>query len=228
MLETTPDQQGVYFSGQGASPKGDAPFVAIMPLNAGEYPTEKRIWQSQVPFFEVAGSVIQTGAGAEILARRESVEQSPNYFLGVPAADQSASSKTAWTPVTAFPNPYAGLAMPSHQLLHYKRADGVDLSADLYLPAGYDKSKGSLPTLMEAYPAEFKSRAAASQVTGSPFEFVRIGAGSPVFITMTGYAVLANAAIRLLRRRRAKGEASAGQGTRGACVVARSTSGDCG
>jgi len=88
--------------------------------------------------------------------------------------------------------------MPSHQLLHYKRADGVDLSADLYLPAGYDKSKGPLPTLMEAYPTEFKSRAAASQVTGSPYEFVRIGAGSPVFFTMTGYAVLANAAIPII------------------------------
>jgi dipeptidyl aminopeptidase/acylaminoacyl peptidase len=198
VLETTPDQQAIYFSGQGASPKGDAPFVAIMPLNAGENPTEKRIWRSQAPFFEVASAVIQTSAGAEILARRESVEQSPNYFLTVPAADHDGFSTTAWTPVTAFPNPYAGLPMPSHQLLRYKRADGVDLSADLYLPAGYDKSKGSLPTLMEAYPAEFKSRAAASQVTGSPFEFVRIGAGSPVFFTMTGYAVLANAAIPII------------------------------
>ena len=198
ILETTPDQQGIYFSGQGASPKGDAPFVAIMPLNAGENPTEKRIWQSQAPYFEVASAVIQTSAGVQILARRESVEQSPNYFLTTAATDQAASSTTAWTPVTAFPNPYSGLAMPSHQLLHYKRADGVDLSADLYLPAGYDKSKGPLPTLMEAYPAEFKSRAAASQVTGSPFEFVRIGAGSPVFFTMTGYAVLANAAIPII------------------------------
>jgi dipeptidyl aminopeptidase/acylaminoacyl peptidase len=201
ILETTPDHQGIYFSGQGASPKGDAPFVAIMPLNAGEDPAERRIWQSQAPFFEVATSVIESGAGAEILASRESVEQSPNYFLTAPLNDHPATPDSAsgqWTPVTAFPNPYAGLPMPSHQLLHYKRTDGVDLSADLYLPAGYDRSKGPLPTLMEAYPAEFKSRAAASQVTGSPFEFVRIGAGSPVFFTITGYAVLANAAIPII------------------------------
>jgi dipeptidyl aminopeptidase/acylaminoacyl peptidase len=193
VLHTTPDRHGIYFSGQGASPKGDAPFVAIMPLNAGENPTEKRIWQSQAPFFEVANAVIETASGVEVLARRESVEQSPNYFLINPL-----SSAYQWTQITNFPNPYAGLPMPSHQLLHYKRADGVDLSADLYLPAGYDKSKGPLPTLMEAYPAEFKSRAAASQVTGSPFEFVRIGAGSPVFFTMTGYAVLANGAIPII------------------------------
>jgi dipeptidyl aminopeptidase/acylaminoacyl peptidase len=171
-----------------------------MPLNAGDNPTEKRIWQSQAPFFEVANAVIDSAASTEILARRESVEQSPNYFLTAPLPDHPASDSTTsqWIPVTSFANPYAGLQMPSHQLLHYKRADGVDLNADLYLPAGYDKSKGPLPTLMEAYPTEFKSRAAASQVAGSPFEFVRIGAGSPVFFTMTGYAVLANAAIPII------------------------------
>jgi dipeptidyl aminopeptidase/acylaminoacyl peptidase len=194
VLQVTQDKQGVYFSGPGASPKGDEPFVAIMPVGAGENPKETRIWQSQPPFFETPIAVIQSGSSTEIIARRESVEQSPNYFL----ATVAGSSAPQWTAVTRFPNPYAGLPMPTHQLLHYKRADGVDLTADLYLPAGYDKSKGPLPTLMEAYPAEFKSRAAASQVTGSPYEFVRINWGSPVFFTTTGYAVLANAAIPII------------------------------
>jgi dipeptidyl aminopeptidase/acylaminoacyl peptidase len=192
VLQTTPfkDGIGIYFAGMGASPKGDAPFVAVMPVNAGENPTEYRIWQSQAPFYELAAAVLETG---EVLARRESAEESPNYFLMQPT-----SSAGQWTQVTSFPNPYAGIPMPSHQLLHYKRDDGVDLTADLYLPAGYDKSKGPLPTLMEAYPAEFKSRAAASQVTGSPYEFVRIGALAPGFFTLTGYAVLANAAIPII------------------------------
>jgi len=192
VLQTTPfkDGIGIYFAGMGASPKGDAPFVAVMPVNAGENPTEYRIWQSQAPFYELAAAVLETG---EVLARRESAEESPNYFLMPPT-----SSAGQWTQVTSFPNPYAGIPMPSHQLLHYKRDDGVDLTADLYLPAGYDKSKGPLPTLMEAYPAEFKSRAAASQVTGSPYEFVRIGALAPGFFTLTGYAVLANAAIPII------------------------------
>ena len=132
VLQTTPGRQGIYFSGQGASPKGDAPFVAIMPLDAGENPSEKRIWQSQSPFFEVANAVVESSAGPEILARRESVMQSPNYFLTIARDPQtSVSAPTQWTPVTNFSNPYAGLPMPSHQLLHYKRADGVDLSADL-------------------------------------------------------------------------------------------------
>jgi len=195
VLQTTLDKQGVYFSGQGASPNGDQPFIGVMPIAAGENPKEARIWQSQAPFFEVPMAVIASGSAAQILARRESVEQSPNYFM---TAVADGVTSVHWTAVTSFPNPYASLPMPTHELLHYKRDDGVDLTADLYLPAGYDKSKGPLPTLMEAYPAEFKSRAAASQVTGSPYEFVRIGAGSPVFFTATGYAVLANAAIPII------------------------------
>jgi dipeptidyl aminopeptidase/acylaminoacyl peptidase len=201
VLQTTPDKQGVYFSGLGASPTGDMPFVAIMPVSGGENPTEKRIWQSQPPFYEMPTAVIPAGDAVEVLVRRESVTQSPNYFLTgalSPGASAEVPSVTQWTAVTNFPNPYAGLPMPTHQLLHYKRADGVDLTADLYLPLGYDKSKGPLPTLMEAYPTEFKSKAAAGQVTGSPYEFVRIYAGSPIFFTATGYAVLANAAIPII------------------------------
>jgi dipeptidyl aminopeptidase/acylaminoacyl peptidase len=190
VLQTTPDGQGIYFTGQGASPKGDMPFVAVMPV--AENAKETKLWQSQAPFYELPLAVLETGGSVEILARRESIEQSPNYFL------TATTPGAQWTQVTNFPNPYAGLPMPSHQLLHYKRADGVDLTADLYLPAGYDKSKGPLPTLMEAYPAEFKSRAAASQVTGSPYEFTRISALSPMFFTTTGYAVLANAAIPII------------------------------
>lgn len=199
VLQTTRDGREVYFSGQGASPKGETPFIAAMSVEADDAGKETRIWQSQAPYFEVPIAVIESDASPQILARRESVEKSPNYFLSAPIQGKADSTAPIeWTAVTSFPNPYTGLPMPSHQLLHYKRADGVDLTADLYLPAGYDKSKGPLPTLMEAYPAEFKSRAAASQVTGSPYEFVRVGPGSPVFFTTSGYAVLANAAIPII------------------------------
>jgi dipeptidyl aminopeptidase/acylaminoacyl peptidase len=195
VLQMTSDKTGIYFSGTGASPKGDTPFVALMPVSGGA--KETKLWQSQAPFYELPMDVIDSGGSVSVLARRESVEQSPNYFLTVPLTTVP-SAGAQWTQVTSFPNPYAALPMPSHQLLHYKRADGVDLTADLYVPAGYDKSKGPLPTLMEAYPAEFKSRAAASQVTGSPYEFVRVSWASPVFFTMSGYAVLANAAIPII------------------------------
>lgn len=41
----------------------------------------------------------------------------------------------------------------------YKRDDGVDLTATLYLPPGYDKDRdGPLPCIFWAYPREYKSK----------------------------------------------------------------------
>ncbi len=185
VLRLTADGSGIYFIGQGASPKGDQPFVGIISLNGGK---EQKIWESKAPFFEEPLNVL---ADDKLLVRRESETVPPNYFTVTPGSDAMAQ-------VTKFPSPYGNTPLPTHQLLHYKRDDGLDLTATLWLPAGYDKSKGPLPTLMEAYPAEFKTRSAASQVSGSPYRFPRIGWGSPVFFTATGYAVLENAAIPII------------------------------
>ncbi len=66
-------------------------------------------------------------------------------------------------------------------MLRYKRADGVDLTATLYTPPGYDPARdGRLPTLLWAYPREFKSKEAAGQNRRSPHQFSAIGPQSPV------------------------------------------------
>jgi dipeptidyl aminopeptidase/acylaminoacyl peptidase len=194
VLQMTPDNKAIYFSGLGASPKGDTPLSLSCPV--AENSTETRIWQSQPPYLKTPFAVISS-ATIEVIARRESVERSPNYFLAAIASDAPTQVKR-WTQVTSFPDPYAGLPMPTHQLLHYKRADDVDLTADLYLPAGYTKSQGPLPALMEAYPAEFKSRSAASRVTGSPYEFTPHLCWFSHLLHNPGYAVLANAAIPII------------------------------
>lgn len=47
-------------------------------------------------------------------------------------------------------------------MFRYKREDGIDMTATLYLPPGYDREReGPLPCLMWAYPREFKSKDAA-------------------------------------------------------------------
>ena len=120
-----------------------------------ENSTETRIWQSQPPYLKTPFAVISS-ATIEVIARRESVERSPNYFLAAIASDAPTQVKR-WTQVTSFPDPYAGLPMPTHQLLHYKRADGVDLTADLYLPAGYTKSQGPLPRSWRPIPPSSKA-----------------------------------------------------------------------
>ena len=187
VLVTTQDAHGIYFRGQGASPEGDKPFLSVLDTSTGE---SKRLWQSAPPNFEIPEAVLDPRA-SEILIRRESPERNPNYFiekLGSPSAEQ----------VTSFPNPYGDTPLPKKQILRYRRADGVELSANLYVPAGYKPTDGPLPTLMEAYPTEYKTRAAAAEVTGSPYQFVVLNWGSPVPFVTQGFAVLENAAIPII------------------------------
>ncbi len=185
VLKLTADGKGVYFVSPGASPTGDRPFVAVMPLDGGP---EMILFRSSDPYFDEPIALI---SDEKVLIRRESQTQSPNYF----AAPLNGGEPVA---LTTFPARYAGIKMPTKQLLKYKRADGVDLTATLWLPAGYDKSKGPLPTLMEAYPAEFKTRDAASQVAGSPNRYPTFGGSSHVYMVQAGYAILESATIPII------------------------------
>jgi dipeptidyl aminopeptidase/acylaminoacyl peptidase len=189
VLQVTADGKGIYFFSPGATPEGDLPFVGVMPVGGG---AEQVLWRSPQQMYAEPMALL---ADDKVLVRQESQSVSPNYFV---ATLPQRADGPAPRQVTDFPSPYANLKVPTKQLLKYQRADGLELTATLWLPAGYDKSQGPLPTLIEAYPAEFKTRAAAGQVSGSPFRFPRIGWGSPVFFTQTGYAVLENASIPIV------------------------------
>jgi dipeptidyl aminopeptidase/acylaminoacyl peptidase len=93
--------------------------------------------------------------------------------------------------VTEFPQPTPQLRGVHKEQIRCRRRDGVELSATLYLPPGYDaKRDGRLPLLVWAYPHEWKSREAAGQVADSPYRFDRIGWWSPLVWLSQGYAVL--------------------------------------
>jgi dipeptidyl aminopeptidase/acylaminoacyl peptidase len=187
VVETTPDGSAIYLHAEGASPDGDRPFVSRMSLANGQ---TERVWQSAAPFFESPAAVLDAAAPA-ILVRRESPELSPNYYL-------ENLAKNSVDQLTRFPNPYGDRPLPRKQVLKYKRADGVELSANLYLPPGYKAGDGPLPTLIEAYPTEYKTKAAAGQISGSPYEFPFLYWGSPVPFATQGYAVLENATIPIV------------------------------
>jgi dipeptidyl aminopeptidase/acylaminoacyl peptidase len=189
-LQLTRDGKGIYFFSLGATPEGDLPFVGVMPLSGG---SEQIAWRSAKQMYE---EPIWLLANEKILVQQESQTLPPNYFVATPV--QRSGAPEPMRQVTNFPSPYAGMKLPTKQLLKYQRADGLELTATLWLPAGYDKSQGPLPTLMEAYPSEFKTRAAAGQVSGSPFRFPLIRWNSPVFLAQTGYAVLENASIPIV------------------------------
>jgi len=179
ILRTTADAESLYLVGQGASTEGNRPFIDTYNISSGQ---TKRLWRSEAPFYERPVKLIDIENGL-VLTRRESEDDPANYFIRNLHSGELKS-------VTHFENPYKALDGVEKELIKYKRADGVDLTGTLYLPKGYDsKRDGSLPVLMWAYPREFKSKNAASQVDGSPFEFTRLGWWSPIFWVTQGYAV---------------------------------------
>lgn len=187
VMVISPDNSA-FLSGRGSSPEGDHPFLDKLDLQSGK---TTRLWKCENPYFETVVSVIDPKK-VTFLTSRESPEENPNYYL------RTAGSKNM-TKVTNFPHPYPQLSGVKKQILRYKRADGVDLTADLYLPPGYNKEKdGPLPAFLWAYPVEFKSKESAGQVKGSQYTFTRIASGSPLFWIVRGYAVLNNTSIPIV------------------------------
>lgn len=169
----------LFLAGDGASPEGDRPFLDRMDLETGE---TERLWRSEGTWYERPISLLDA-EDLSLLTFRESVQEPPNVFL----RDLAGGSLRQ---LTDFPHPSPQLREVQKEMIRYRREDGVQLTATLYLPPGYSAEQGALPLLMWAYPREFKSADAAGQVKDSPYRFVRIGWGSPLFWLVHGYAVL--------------------------------------
>ena len=69
-----------------------------------------------------------------LLTRKESKDLQPNYWLRHLNSGDLAQ-------ITDFPHPNPQFADVQKELIRYKRDDGVDLTATLYLPPGYSPEK---------------------------------------------------------------------------------------
>jgi dipeptidyl aminopeptidase/acylaminoacyl peptidase len=176
-------QQGnaIFLVGAGASPKGEFPFLDRFDLETRK---SERIFQCQEGHYEAPVALLADD-GSRFLSRHESPTEPPNFFIRTAA---SADKKA----LTNFPDPAPQLHGITKQLVTYKRADGVQLSFTLYLPANYKQGE-RLPTIVWAYPLEFNDAATAGQVSGSPYHFTTISGISQLFLVTQGYAILDNA-----------------------------------
>ncbi len=175
----------------GSSPKGDLPFLAKFDLNTKQ---NEIIWRCSDGSYEYVTDVLDAN-DLVLLTRKESQKDVPNYFI------KNLKSKVADISITSFKNPYPQLDGVTKQKVFYKRADGVDLTGDLYLPKNYNKDKdGPLPVLIWAYPREFNSAADAAQVRGSQYRFTTISWASPIFYVTQGYAILDNAEMPIVAK----------------------------
>lgn len=180
------DNGTIYLTGIGASPEGNRPFIAQRHLASDE---THRLWRSEAPFYEFPFTLLASG---KLLTQREAPDLPPDFYL----RDLTSGELT---PLTQTPHPMPHTKGISRELINYQRADGIPMSATLLLPAGYDKARdGVLPTIIWAYPREFRSAAAAGQVADSPYRFNRISYWTPQFLATQGYAVLDNATMPIV------------------------------
>ncbi|XP_074267857.1 putative glutamyl endopeptidase, chloroplastic [Silene latifolia] len=184
-------------NGDGATPKGSIPFLDLFDINTGKKET---IWESdKEKYYETVVALMNDADEGDILlddlkilTSKESKTENTQYYL------HSWADKKAFQ-ITNFPHPYPQLASLQKEMIRYERKDGVQLTATLYLPPGYDISKdGPLPCLIWFYPGEFKSKDAASQVRGSPNEFASIGSTSPLLWLARRFAVLSGPTIPII------------------------------
>ena len=184
------DGTSIYRIGDGASDEGDRPFLDRQNLADG---STERLFHSQAPYYEAPVAVLDAQA-TRLLTSRETQVEPANYVVRRVDAPDAAP-----VALTAFEHPTPQLRDVQKELVRFKRKDGVDLSGTLYLPAGYDARRdGPLPMLMWAYPGEFKSADAASQVTDSPHRFNAIGYWGPQAFLAMGYAVFADVSMPII------------------------------
>ena len=123
VLLTADAGRTLFLSGQGASPEGNRPFLDRLAL-ATKKP--ERLWRSEAPYYESAIDLLDA-ENVTLLTRRESKNEPPNYFV------RDLQKKDA-TALTTFPHPTPALKDVYKEMLRYERADGVKLTATLYLP----------------------------------------------------------------------------------------------
>ncbi|NMF61280.1 alpha/beta hydrolase family protein [Brasilonema octagenarum] len=189
VLRFAPQGNIIYLSGQGASPNGAYPFLDWFDLETGH---KQRLWQCQDPYLEEIACVLDDEAQTVII-RRQSQTEPPNYFLLNRHENQSPIA------LTHYQDPAPQLAGVYGELVKYQRADGVQLSAKLYLPPGYDaKRDGPLPMLFWVYPEEFKDKEFAGQITKSENTFSRPSRASVLFLLTQRYAVLSGPTLPII------------------------------
>lgn len=167
-------------AGEGASPAGVYPFLDRFDVDSGQ---TERLWQASGDTHESLERVLDTD-GRVFVTRRQSQSEPPNHQLHRLGARRARALTEVedWAPQ---------FAEVQKRTLRYTRADGLPLTATLYLPPGHDPARdGPLPTVFWAYPSEYKSRHDAGQNQTPEHTFSRPHGSSVLMMLLAGYAVV--------------------------------------
>ncbi|MDC1517235.1 prolyl oligopeptidase family serine peptidase [Cyclobacteriaceae bacterium] len=177
-----------YLKGNGYSHQGQFPFLDEINLKSK---IKNRLYQSGYKN-KLERFIDYDIDKNQLLVRIESPNDYPNYFMR--DFDQGDLKQ-----MTQFENPFVSIKDIHKEVISYKRADGLELSATLYLPVGYNKEKKEkMPMILWAYPREFKDQSSASQKTSNPNTFTNPYYGSPIYWVTKGYVILDRASFPIL------------------------------
>jgi dipeptidyl aminopeptidase/acylaminoacyl peptidase len=177
-----------YLKGDGFSDEGQFPFLDEINLKSK---IKNRLYQSDYKN-KLERFIDYDIDENQLLVRIESPNDFPNYFM-------RDFDKGELKQLTQFENPFISIKDIHKEVISYKRADGLELSATLYLPVGYDKEKKEkMPMILWAYPREFKDQSSAAQKTSNPNTFTYPNYGSPIYWVTKGYVILDRASFPIL------------------------------
>ena len=177
-----------YLKGDGFSDEGQFPFLDEINLKSK---IKNRLYQSDYKN-KLERFIDYDIDENQLLVRIESPNDYPNYFIR--DFDQGDLKQ-----MTQFENPFISIKDIHKEVISYKRADGLELSATLYLPVGYDKEKKEkMPMILWAYPREFKDPSSAAQKTSNFNTFTYPNYGSPIYWVTKGYVIMDRASFPIL------------------------------
>lgn len=180
----------MFLIGKGFTKEGQFPFIDELNLKTLK---TKRLYQSSFKDKKEDIYSIEDFKNGIALVQIQSKNEYPDYYF------RNYKKRIAPQQITFNKNPFEAIANVHKEVIHYKRADGVDLSGTLYLPVGYDMNKKEkLPLLIWAYPEEFKDKNSAGQSDKNPNQFTFPYYGSFVYWVTKGYAVLDDASFPII------------------------------
>jgi dipeptidyl aminopeptidase/acylaminoacyl peptidase len=190
------DEDAIYFSGFGASPDGDRPFLDRLDLGTLK---SERLFRSEKTCYERFLSFTGPDTKA-FLTWHQSHTDPPNAFrrtLGnaIDPPEGEASYTSTSVAITHVADPTPEVRAIKKRLVKYKRADGLDLSFTLYTPPGYREGT-RVPTILYAYPLDYAEASTAGQVTGSQETFTQLRQYR--LLLLAGYAIIDNTSFPII------------------------------
>jgi dipeptidyl aminopeptidase/acylaminoacyl peptidase len=176
----------IFLDGQGATPKGDRPFLDRLDLNSLK---SERLFQAGEKGYENVVGLLSDD-GSKFLTSYETPDSPPNLFVRTAGSGERRQ-------ITSFNDTTPQLRRIKSELVTYKREDGVQLSFTLMLPPDYQPGT-RLPAILWAYPLEYNDGDTAGQISGSTERYVQMRGADVRFLLLSGYALLYNATIPII------------------------------